>query len=384
MHEALNVDDHWPEVVSAIAAHLDLDRTAYDRGAFRQARGVPDAGSLLRLALAWGACGLSLRETAAWAEANGVAHLSDPALSMRLANSGDWLGDIADAMLKARAVAPERRTGFRLRLVDATSICHPGADRTSWRLHVGYDLGAGRVDTVDLTDIKGAESLDRFKFQPGDIALADAGYPKPGDLRPVIDAGAHPIVRIGWNSLRLLSPEDGSLFDLFAALRRIPGNENEGEFVVRVDDHRSDLPPLLLRLIVWRKDEQSREIARRKVRKHAQKVGKTPDARTLEAADYVLLLTSLPADAFTSRDVLGLYRFRWQIEIVFKRWKSILELGNLPARSPQLARTWIYAKLIAAMLIEDHTAKVLDSPPCAECFEPIEPFSLAHREDPLE
>lgn len=54
MHEAL-IADHWPEVVSAVAARLDLNQTAHDRGAFRQARGVPDAASLLRLALAWGA-----------------------------------------------------------------------------------------------------------------------------------------------------------------------------------------------------------------------------------------------------------------------------------------------------------------------------------------
>ena len=71
---------------------------------------------------------------------------------MRLANAADWLGDIANAMPRTRAAAPERRKGFRLRLVDATSICHPGADRTSWRLHVGYDLEAGRVDTVELTE----------------------------------------------------------------------------------------------------------------------------------------------------------------------------------------------------------------------------------------
>lgn len=377
MHEAL-ISDHWAEVLSAVAAHIDLNQTAYDRGAFRQARGVPDASTLLRLALAWGACGLSLRETCAWAEASGIARLSDPALVERLSRSPEWLGDIVNALLKARTAAPERQNGYRLCLVDGTSICHPGADRTSWRLHMRYDLEAGRLDTIELTDNKGAESLDRYKFQRGDIVLADAGYPKPGDLRPVIEGGGHLIVRIGWNSLRLLSPEDGSAFDLFAALRRIPGDQ--GEFVVRVDDHRPDLSPLLLRVVVWRKDEKAREISRRRVRKRAQKVGKTADARTLEAADYVLLLSSLPPEAFTTTDVLALYRFRWQIELAFKRLKSLLDLGNLPAKGPPLAKAWIYAKLIAALMIEDQTAEVLDFPPCADDIEPGEPFPLADHE----
>lgn len=371
------IKEQWPEVVSRLSAHLDLTQTAYADGAFRQARGVPDAPTLLRLALAWGACGLSLRETAAWAEVNDIAHLSDAALSMRLAGAGNWLGDIASALVGARLASPGRGKGFRLRLVDATSLCHPGADRTSWRLHVSYDLEAGRIDGVALTDVKGGESLRRFEFQKGDIVLADAGYPKPGDLRPVIQNGAHLVVRLGWHSLRLLTPDGGSSFDLFGALRGMAGSE--GAFVVRVDDHQPNLEPLLLRLVVWRKDEKSREIARWKVQKHARKVGKKPDARTLEAADYVLLLTSLPADAFTPAEVLGLYRFRWQIELAFKRWKSILQLGNLPAKSPQLARMWIYAKVIAGLLIEDHTAEVLELPPPADNVGSIDPLGLAYR-----
>lgn len=318
MHEAL-IADYWPEVVSALAAPLDLNQTAHDRGAFRQARGVPDAASLLRLA-----------------------------------NAADWLGDIANAMLRTRAAAPERRKGFRLRLGDATSICHPGADRTSWRLHVGYDLEAGRIDTVELTDVKGTESFDRFRFQQGDIALADAGYPKPGDLRPVIEDGAHLVVRIGWcGCCRRRTALPSTCSPPCGACPATMADFSSGSMILG-----PIFPPLLLRMVVWRQDEQSRETARRKVRKPARKVGKTPDARTLEAADDVLLLTSLPTAHFTAGEVRGLDRFRWHIELAFKRWKSILHLGNLPAKSPRLARAWIYA-----MLIEDQTVEVLDSPP---------------------
>ena len=381
MQDSLSAD-RWPEVLSAIAAHIDLNQTANDRGAFRQARGVPDAASLLRLSLAWGGCGLSLRETCAWAEANGVARLSDPALVGRLAGASEWLGDIVNAIVAARLSAPNRRSGFRLCLVDGTSICHPGADRTSWRLHMRYDLGAGKFDAIELTDDKGAESLDRYSVQSGDIVLADAGYPKPGDLRPVLERGGHLVVRVGWNSLRLSSPEDGAPFDLFGALRGIPGDC--GEAAVRVDDRRPDLPPLQLRLVFWRKDEAAREHGRRRVRQRAQKVGKTPDARTLEAADYVILLTSLPTNLFSATDVLALYRFRWQIELAFKRLKSLLGLGNLPARGRPLAKAWIYAKLIAALIIEDQTAEVLDSPPCAGAVEPFDLLDMADHEAALE
>jgi hypothetical protein len=299
----------------------------------------------------------------------------------RLSKGSEWLGDIVAALLARRVASPgrERWTGRRVRLFDATTICRPGADRTTWRLHMGYDLGANRIDAAVLTDVHGGESLGRFDLRPGDIALADAGYPRPGAFRPVLAAGADLVVRIGWNSLRLFSAGEDCLFPLFESLRLMPGVE--GEFTVRLDDHDPNLAQLRLRLLVRRKDAQACEVARRQVRQRAQKRGKTPDARSLEAADYILILTTLPKDQFSVGDGLALYRFRWQIELAFKRLKSLLDLGELPAKRPALAKAWIYAKLILSLLIEDQTAEVLDSFPCGDRFEPPDGLSMAPDED---
>jgi hypothetical protein len=76
--------DGWPEVQAHLPADFDLDRTARARGAFSRARQIKDAATLLRLALAYGGCGMSLRETCAWAEVAGLARLSDPSLIERL------------------------------------------------------------------------------------------------------------------------------------------------------------------------------------------------------------------------------------------------------------------------------------------------------------
>ena len=67
--------------------------------------------------------------------------------------------------------------------------------------------GAGQVDQLELTDVHGAENLQRLTYRPGDIVLGDRYYARPRDLRPVIEAGADFIVRTGWNSLRLLQPD---------------------------------------------------------------------------------------------------------------------------------------------------------------------------------
>jgi hypothetical protein len=142
-----------------------------------------------------------------------------------------------------------------LRALDGTSISEPGADGTTWRLHVGYDLATGQVDQITLTDVHEAENLQRLAYRPGDIVLADRGYAYARHLRPVIDAGAHFIIRMGWNALRLSKP-DGEPFDLFAVLAE--QTSLEGEVAVCLDDGLA-AKPLPLRLVIRRKSDEQAE-----------------------------------------------------------------------------------------------------------------------------
>src|ERR1700675_4017502 len=374
--------DHWPEVSARLPVDFDLEATARSRGAFTRAREIKDAETLLRLALAYGGLGMSLRETCAWAEAGGIVSMSDPSLLDRLCKAAPWLGDIVAALIAEQAKVPAGRwAGYRLRALDGTSICQPGADRTTWRLHVGYDLATCQVDQLELTDVHGAENLQRLTYRPGDIVLGDRYYARPRDLRPVIDAGADFIVRSGWNSLRMLQP-DGEPFDLFAALAAQA--EQEGEVRVRIHEGTTGVPPpapLILRLVVRRKDPEQAEAEQKRLLKDARKRGKQPGPRSLEAAKYILILPSLPADTFSTADVLALYRFRWQIELAFKRMKSLAGLAALPAKKPELAQAWIYARLIAVLLAEQIAGQVPDSPPCGPGKTHRKPIALASHEN---
>jgi hypothetical protein len=373
--------DHWPEVSARLPADFDLEATARLRGAFTRVREIKDAKTLLRLALAYGGLGMSLRETCAWAEAGEIVSLSGPSLLDRLCKAAPWLGDIVAALIAEQAKAPAGRwAGYRLRALDGTSLCEPGADLTTWRLHVGYDLATGQVDQVELTDGRGAENLQRLTYRPGDVVLGDRCYARPRDLRPVLDAGADFIVRTGWNSLRLLQ-SDGKPFDLFAALAA--QSEQEGEVQVRVHEGTQAPPsePLLLRLVIRRKDPEQAQAEQKRLLKEAKRRRGQPDPRSLEAANYILLLTSLPADVFPPADTLAIYRFRWQIELAFKRFKSLAGLDLLPAKNPELARAWIYARLIVAIIAEQIAGQVPDSSPCGPEITTCKSIALAARED---
>jgi hypothetical protein len=265
------------------------------------------------------------------------------------------------ALIAQQATLPAKRwAGYRLRAIDATAICQPGADRTTWRLHVGYDLASGQVDHIALTDGCGAENLQRLTYRSGEIVLGDRIYARAHNLRLVKQDGADFIVRTGWNSLRL-KPMDGGEFDLFATLRAQAGQE--GEIRVRVDEGSSAGVLLELRLIIWRKTPEQAEAEQKRLLKNAKKRGTKVDPRSLEAAKYVMLVTSLPVDMFPACDVLAIYRFRWQIELAFKRMKSLAGLDEIAARDPGLAKAWIYARLIAFLIAEQIAGQAPDSPP---------------------
>ncbi len=377
--ELLNI---WELVHAHLPPDFDAQKRARERRAFLRKRNVKDVASLFRLAMAYGGCGMSLRETCAWAEALKLASLSEPSLMERLCKAAPWLGDIVAALIAQQATVPAKRwAGYRLRAIDATAICQPGADRTTWRLHVGFDLASGQVDHIALTDGRGAENLQRLTYRPGEIVLGDRIYAKAQNLRGVKSEGADFIVRTGWNSLRL-KRADGGAFDLFATLRAQEGQE--GEVRVRVDEASGAGAPLELRLIIWRKTPEQAQAEQKRLLQNASKRGTKVDPRSLEAAEYVMLVTSLSADVFPACDVLAIYRFRWQIELAFKRMKSLAGLDELAAKDPALAQAWIYARLIAFLIAEQIAGQVPDSPPFGPGKPHIKqtprakPLALAH------
>ena len=87
------------------------------------------------------------------------------------------------------------------------------------------------------------------------------------------------------------------------------------------------------------------------------------DPRTATAASYLMLLTSLPAERVPISRVVALYRQRWQVELGFKRLKSIGGIDRLPAADPALARSWLLAHLIAAVLTDQLTCQLVGFPP---------------------
>src|SRR5882724_4097757 len=369
------------KLISRLPGAVDIEAMARASGAFTRSRKIKTAGELLHVALANAAGALSLRDTAAWATLRGVA-LSDVAVleRLRLPAVAAWLQEVTAAILAPRRSA-EEASGWRVRMIDATVISSPGK-AADHRLHASYDLASQRLVALTLSGMSESESLRHFAIGPGEIAVADRGYLKARDLSQVQQAGGHFVVRAGWNSARW-HDADGTPFDLFAWLETLDYGAH-AQTPVTIWPERTARGAFPVRLIARRMTKSEAEKSRLRARRTASKDQRRVTPQTLKGAEFILLVTSLDAESFPAADILALYRRRWQVELVFKRLKSLLGLDELPAKDPDLARTWIYAKLLAHLLAEDLTRKILDSPPCARRHR-AGPFllDLAHPENAL-
>jgi len=345
------VEEEWPLVLTLLPQNLE--ESVKQKGAILRKREVSSASVLLRLAMAYGFCGLSLRETVAWAANAGICVLSDVALLKRLKKSGGWLGHLLAMKLAERASLCGARVGaLRLRLVDATSVCRPGSTGSDWRIHLGFDLGSLQIDHVELTGAKEGESLTRIPLREGEVAVCDRGYAHRKGIWAAVQAMAHVIVRLSWLTLPLLHP-DGRKLDIIEELRKLP-DAQVGDFAVVMEGSKKDgIPAIAGRLVGVRKSREAAEKARRKLRAEAKRKGKTPNSRSLEACEYIFLFTTLSVEQASAQAVLEIYRFRWQVEMAFKRMKGIIYLDQMAAKDSELCRTFLLAKLLAMLLIED-------------------------------
>lgn len=377
MTDAEIVEFQWPYLVSLLGSAEELEASAIAAGALIRRREVRSADTLLRLAMMYGFCGFSLRQTAAYAQTIGFASISDVALLKRLRKCDGWLGGLLARLLAERTGRALPEGGLRIRLIDATTVSQPGSKGTDWRLHVSMNLRLGQVDHLELTDAKGGESLSRFAFAPSDLVIADRGYAKANGLVAITQADAFFIIRNSRHSVSLEHP-DGRPFDYLGALNTLPEG-TPGGFEVQVRVTREHAVPC--RLVAIRKSEPAAERTRAKILSESRKKGHTTDPRTLESAGFMTLLTNLPQERASDAQVLELYRFRWQIEINFKDLKSVLDLDSLPAKDPALARTFLFAKLLGAFLIDDLTSRYVSFSPWGYKIQPTS-FNLASAPNP--
>jgi hypothetical protein len=366
MHATASLpSDQFDTLLHRLPVALDLDALAHETKAIQRERKIGAGEIVLRLALAHGPGGLSLSQTAAWASLLGVAAVSDPAIKYRLDRAVEFLEAILGSLLAAPSPGVAVCwSGRIMRNADGSCFREPGSKSTDWRVHAIYDLGRGGFSHLELTDKHGAEAIERGAPVDGEIRIGDRFFGRAPSLHRFRQQSANLadfIVRAGWNAFSLMRP-DRTEFDLITHLGTLPADHTPHEVMLCARVGVLD-PPLPLRMIIQRKTPEATEAARTKLRREASRKQKVLDPRSLVAAEFMILATSLPVDGYPAEEVLAVYRLRWQIELAFKRLKSLLHMDRLPTRTPRASRSWLLSHLIMALLCDDLSQEFLDSSP---------------------
>ena len=145
-----------------------------------------------------------------------------------------------------------------------------------------------------------------------------------------------------------MSDANGHGVNLLEKLRQLDENENLNTQVFIKSSTGKDIA---LRVCAMRKTPVSIERTQKKLRRKESLKQVVLADDTKEFNNYIVLITSLP-DEIVAEQVLELYQLRWQVEIYFKRLKSIMDFGELPKRRTESVMAWLNGKMMIAILIE--------------------------------
>lgn len=359
--------------LASLAEQVDLEASARYSGALCRKRVIQSAQDLLKLVMVYALTDYSLRMVGMWGTLMEWGSLCKSAVRKRLCQSQGWIGMLIVVVLRAGKLRLPPTAGMRLRLLDASNLSQPGSQKIDWRIHLGFDLCAGRMTDIQLTDGKQGESLTRWQFQPNEICLADRYYGVLRSLGVLLGAAAFFVIRIGWQNLPLQDRE-GHPFSLpqWLKVQSMDPGAAPAQVAVWVNTPQGRFP---LRVVAQAIPPEKAEKIRQRLCAEAKWKKTRIDERTLLAAGFVMLVSNLPELSWTPSDILALYRFRWQIELVFKRLKSLLAFDHLRASDPQLAQVYLLTKLLIALLLgEAQWRLVLTTPDTFS--DPDHPLSL--------
>ena len=215
------------------------------------------------------------------------------------------------------------------------------------KLLVSFEYQGGQVMALDIQS--GREPDQNCKLhlawaKPGSLHLFDLGFFKQETFDQLTQRGAFFVSRYQSQTALYWQADDVRGFDVLAFLRSLEGDQADIQVYL---GSRSRTP---VRVLFQRLPADVVTERRRKARRKMKKEGKVPSQRYLALLEWLILITNIPPENLSFEQLFALYRLRWQIEIIFKTWKSEAGLDKLGPWRPERVLAQFYARLIGLTL----------------------------------
>lgn len=205
--------------------------------------------------------------------------------------------------------------------IDATDLSAEGETSTSRRVHTMFSINERRCVYTDVTDCHGGESLTRFSLCPSALYFADRAYGRTPQLAYAIEQKAYVVTRISPSHVAFYTASDCREKISFPSLLN-------GEAFSLPVYFKEDEKVYCVRLLGAKLPEEKRAAAEKRIRRKASRNQRKLSENTKKYAGWVFLATTLPKTC-SDAEILEAYRLRWQIELHFKRVKSLLNFHKL-------------------------------------------------------
>ena len=261
-----------------------------------------------------------------------------------------------------RALAPILERFTKVKILDGSTICLPDSmeeefagcggsydsGKSALKLQTELDLRSGAL-TIEVEQGRSPDAAtprQQERHGPGSLRITDLGYFNSGVFAEMAANQEFYLSRLQYGTEVELRKDDaegdqaepsGVTVSLLPWLEKQPGPFVDQPIFLGKEKK------LACRLIAWRLPEEQANRRRQKLRAETlRKRGCEPSAERLAWCDWTILVTNVPVALATPEELLILYRARWQVELLFKRWKSLNLVAVLSGSTEvrQMVRVW--------------------------------------------
>lgn len=219
----------------------------------------------------------------------------------------------------------------------------------SMKVQLSYDYLMGCMNAIEVQEGRSADQKSKLPLQfarVGSLTLVDLGYFDQTTFDSIDQNGAYFISRLQ-SQVGLYEEVDApQSIDLLTYLRQLEADVHERDLFM------GSTARVAVRLVSIALPADVVEERRRKARAAARRRGKTCSQRTLDLLAWALFVTNVPHQWLTAQQVALLYRVRWQIELVFKLWKSQAKMKMIGDWRLERVLCQFYARLLGVILFQ--------------------------------
>ena len=332
------------------------EQACFTEKVIERKREIKNPIDLMRLCLMYLIGGYSLLEMSIIAYDLGIAKINDTGFLKKFAKCKGWFSWIISQIIPKPIIeytVPKGFEGFDIIAIDASDVKEKGRSGRIFKLHYAIDLLKMCAAFCKITTHKIGETLLNFDIRKNWLVLADRAYGSLVGIEHCLKSHANFIIRLKYGAFNLYN-KDGSELNLLEKLR---GVTSDTAVDIEVYVNLNNLGFTKLRICAIKIPDDKLNKVERKLKRNDSKKQRKTSKNALNMAKFVVVITALP-NSISADEIISLYRLRWQVEIYFKRLKSIIDFGNIPLKREDNTMAWLNGKLMISLLIEQIISEV--------------------------